>query len=136
MQDVEVIRMHLPRALRPGCYWPKRDRAYVLVHDELHPTEERAVVEHEMEHHRRGGGIDRPWMPHLWRPRAQRDEAECHRAAAVRLVPVDELATFCDRMADLGEGVGPAEVMHEFDCTRRVAEDALDHLTRHERGTQ
>lgn len=49
-------------------------------------------------------------------------------------MPVEPLAAFCDRMADLGEGVGPDEVMGEFDCRRRVAEAALDNLTRHERG--
>jgi hypothetical protein len=132
--DVKIIRAHLPLRLRPGCYWPKPERAYILVHDELHPLHERAVVEHEMAHHRRGGGVDRPWMPALWRSRVARDEMECNREAADRLVPVDELAVFCDRMASLGEGVGPDEVMTEFDCTRRVAEDALDNLTRHERG--
>lgn len=136
MHDVRVIKAHLPARLRPGIYWPRPDGAYVLVQEGLDPREERFVIEHEMAHHRRGGGIDRPWMPRIWRTRVACEERHCDRIAAEAIVPVTNLASFCDRMADLGEGVGPDEVMAEYDVSRRVAEYALDNLTAHERGTR
>lgn len=106
----------------------------VVLSRHLDRVERREHLTHELVHLERGGGAHHPGMPPSWRTRVAVDELQVRREAAARLVPTDLLAAFCDRMADLGEGVGPVEVMDEFDCTRRVAEDALDNLKRHERG--
>lgn len=132
------IRLHMEK-LPEGCgdalyaRWDDGSAVIVLSPD-LDRRERNDGLAHELIHDERRGGARHPGMPATWQARVAIDELQVRRETAARLVPVDELAAFCDRMADLGEGVGPTEVMEEFDCTRRVAEDALDNLTRHERG--
>lgn len=106
----------------------------ILLDRDLEGPERAAALAHELVHDERGGCIGHG--PATWRPLRAREEHQVEAEVARRLVPVKLLARFCDRMADLGEGVGPDEVMGEFDVPRRVAEAALDNLTEHERGTR
>lgn len=135
-EDLEVVDEHLPASTGGGLYVRFGDGHGVIALDPgLHGVERRDVLAHELVHHERRGGAGGHHRCVLWSAVRAREEGRVHAIVASRLVPLDELAAFCDRMADLGEGVGPDEVMDEFDCTRRVAIDALDNLTRHERGT-
>lgn len=130
---ITFARRDLPDGVH-GVHVQRDGRTVVLLDRSLDRTARHAVLTHELIHDERGGGADYHGMPALWRPRVAIDELQVHRETALRIVPLAELAAFCDQQADLGHGVGPDEVMAEFECTRRVAEDALDNLTRHERG--
>lgn len=136
LMEPTVLRAALPHHLRPGIYWPTATGSYIVVHDALHPHDERSVVAHERAHHRRGGGIDAAWMPRDWQAVVAREERACDREAAAQLVPVGDLSAWCDEQADVGVGVGPADVAAEWCVNRRLAEAALDNLTRYERGHQ
>lgn len=131
---VEVIVHRLPEPAGPGLYWPFEGRDYILIDDRLEEPHRTAVMCHELVHARRGGGVARAGMPPTWRPVVLREERRVDRLVAQELIPTAELARFCDRLADLGEGVSPWIVADEFDTTERVARDALEQLTRHERG--
>ncbi|MBW3663523.1 MAG: hypothetical protein KY469_10525 [Actinobacteria bacterium] len=129
-----LLIRNLPASVGGGMYLPDEHGAAIVLDRALTQQQRRDVLAHELVHDERGGGAHHPAMPDTWASRVAIDEAQVDREAASRLVPVEALAGFCDRMADLGEGVGPDEVMDEFDVTRRIAEAALDNLTRHERG--
>jgi hypothetical protein len=134
--DLDLIFEPLPASTGGGLYLRYADGTGCIAIDPILTFADRIdAIGHELVHHERGGGAhgrgDR-----RFRLDRIREERRVWRIVASRRVPVDALADFADRMADLGEGVGPAEVMAEFDVTRRVAEAALDNLTRHERGTR
>lgn len=63
-----------------------------------------------------------------------RDETRVRTAVAAWLVPVEQLAQFCTRVADLGYGVTAADVAEEFDTTLDVAQRALEMLSPVARG--
>lgn len=131
---VTVMLRELPASAGGGLYvryWG--GDAVIALDPRLEGPERLEVLTHELLHHRAGGcagGRQRA----LWRAVRAREEHRVRRATAALLVPVDALVAFCDQQADLGEGVGPDEVMQEFDVTRRVAEQSLENLARHERG--
>lgn len=129
-----VLRCHLPPEARPGVYWPRHGRAYVLVHHDLHPHEERSVIAHELAHHRRGG-IDWPGMPDDWGAVVAREEWLTDRDAARMLIPEPELSAWVEeRLVDETVGIGPRDVADAFGVTERIAVAALENLTRWERG--
>lgn len=131
-----VLRCHLPAAVRPGVYWPDAEPPVIFVHDDLHPHEERSVVAHELAHHRRGGGINRAWMPATWDAEVAREEWMCDRDAAALLIPPPELSRWMDEnLHDWETGIGPRDVADAFGVSVRIAEAALDNLTRWERAT-
>lgn len=129
--DCQVLVRRLPDDVYPGIYWT-RPRPAIFIDDRLDEREKDHVLAHELVHHVRGAVPDSGCL--TWWAVVAREESRVDHLAARWLIPLDALARFCDERADVGEGVGPDEVMHEFDCTRRVAEHALDNLTRHERG--
>lgn len=134
LMEPRVLRCHLPEEVRPGLYWPDGDPPYILVHDELHPHEERSVVAHELAHHRRGGGISRSFMPHGWRREVAREERKTDRAAARELVPPADLSAWIDGHDwDLHVGIGPRDVADEYGVTERIARAALENLNEWER---
>lgn len=124
---------HLPEGTGGGIYARRGRRAAIIIDRRLTQTERNAALTHELVHDERGGGTSVQGMPPAWAPVVRRDEQTVHRETARRLVPLDQLADFCDRQADLGQGVSPDDVAEEFDVPRWVAEHALDNLTRHER---
>lgn len=134
--DVDVIIEPLPSSTGGALYVRYGDGTGVIAVDPTLTEYDRLdAIGHELVHHERGGGA-------YGRGHAQftidriREERRVWRILAARRVPLDALAEFCDAQADLGHGVGPVEVMAEFDVTRRVAKEALHLLTQYERGTR
>lgn len=116
-------RTHLVFALRrlpdgvEGVYWPRDDRAAILLDDRLSQSQRRAVLLHELIHDERGGGSRAP--------HTAKDEMQVDREVARRLVPLAELQRLVDRLIDLDEPVSAVDVMEEFDVPVDVANRAL-----------
>lgn len=137
MDTPRILDIDLPERLRPGIYWPTSDGTYILVQHDLHPHERRSVIAHELAHHRRGGGIDRPGSHPMWQAIVAREEWMCDRDAARMLIPEPELSRWVDEhLVDETIGIGPRDVADAFGVTIRIAEAALDNLTRYERGNR
>jgi hypothetical protein len=88
------------------------------------------LLAHELVHDERWGGCDLPGMPSCWQAVVAREERWVNAIVADRLVPADDLAEFCARVADLGIGVTARDVALEFDVTDEVATRALTRLAR------
>lgn len=128
-------RRELPDATGGAIYARRNGWAVVLIDRRLGRRDRHAALAHELVHDERQPLTTMHGMPETWRPLVAREEQAVDREVARRLVPLEDLAQFCDRMADLGEGVAPWHVADEFDVPEDVARRALDALTRHERGT-
>lgn len=132
--DVTIANAPLPRktggavAIRYGD-----DSTVILIDPTLIGPARRDALAHELIHHDRGGGAHGAGWERF-RPDRIREERRVNRIVAERLIPTMHLQHFCDQQADLGHGVGPAEVMAEFEVSRAVAEQALHNLNRLERG--
>lgn len=109
----------LPHRLR-ALYWPRGERAAIIISPRLAPTERRAALAHELVHDERGGGAAEPFTA--------KDERSVVAEVARRLVPPDELARFVERQQRLGGGVTALDVAEEFDTTPDVAAVALARL--------
>lgn len=131
---LEIQWHELPPSTGGGLYVRYADGTAVVALDRRLTGPERSdVLTHELVHDERGGGAKGAGI--AWcRPERAKDERTVRSITADRLVPTRDLQRFCDREADLGHGVGPQEVTREFDVSWLVACDALDNLTRHERG--
>lgn len=134
--DLDIIIAALPPSTGGGLYFRvDSTTAVIAVDPKLADAERVDALAHELVHHERGGGAHGRGH-RRFRPDRIREERRVWRIVAARRVPLDRLAAFCDAQADLGHGVGPEEVQAEFDVSRRVAEEALQALKEHERGTR
>lgn len=128
-----LIWRDLPPSTGGGLFVKSAHGEAIVLDRRLGRRGRHATLAHELVHHERGHLTTMQGMPDLWRPVVAREELVVDREVARRLVPLDELAAYCDRMADLGEDVAPWTVAEEFDVTDEVARTALELLTRHER---
>lgn len=115
-------RRRLPDGI-DGVYWPKGDRAAIVVDDRLLGPERRAVLLHELIHDEREGGSPEPWTT--------KDEQQVDREVARRLVPLGELTELIARLHDIGEPIHAVTVAEEFDVPLDVAHRALWLLEQH-----
>lgn len=119
LSEIEFALGHLPDGLG-GFYSPQGSWAAIVVDRRLHRVERRVAVTHELVHHLRGGGSCHP-DPVV----AARDEHAVHTEVARKMVPLDRLRAFCERMVELEGAVEVWQVAEEFDVTNEVAERAL-----------
>ncbi|MFA9432907.1 MULTISPECIES: hypothetical protein [unclassified Egicoccus] len=125
----------LPVATGGAVRYRDRHGTVVLIDRRLTGPARRDALAHELVHHQRDGGAAGGEHPRF-RPDRIREEQRVARITAERLVPTLDLQRYCDLHADLGHGVCPDDVAREFEVTWPVACDALDNLTRFERGNQ
>lgn len=125
-----VFRLaELPAGLR-AVYWPRGNRAAIIIDRSLSRVERRAALVHELVHDERGGGAARTGMPACWSAVVARDETIVENEVAHRLVPPAELSDFCRRVTDLGETVEVVQVAAHFEVPVAVAERALRRIAR------
>lgn len=108
-----------------GAYGRRGDRAAIVINSRLGRRQRNAVLAHELIHDERGGGCDAPGMPDSWQPVVARDEAAVDDEVARRLVPLDELGSFCRAEVTLGHGVSASDVAEYFDVPEEVAARAV-----------
>lgn len=133
--DLDIQHDELPPSTGGGLYIRWGDRtATIVVDPRLEGPARRNGLTHELVHHERGGGAHGRGVAWCW-PERSREERRVRAITAERLVPTDDLQRFCDLQADLGHGVGPDDIAREFEATWQVACDALNNLTRYERGS-
>jgi hypothetical protein len=127
---LRVALAALPPALGGAVWWPRGDRAAIVVDPALAAEERTAALAHELVHDERGGGADRPGMPACWGAVVARDEAAVDAEVARRLVPGDELAAVAAERAAAGDGLSPSDVAVWFEVPLAVAARALATLVR------
>lgn len=121
----------LPDAAGGAAYWPRGDRAALIVDKRLGQRERKAAVAHELVHDERGGACQGDGMPAIWGAVVAREEHHVEREVARWLVPLDELVAFIERHTSAEElGVTVWEVAEAFDVPDYVAERALRELGR------
>lgn len=125
LPHVQVRHVDLPDEVGGGALVRRGPTVWILLDQDLPQDERRAVLAHELEHLRRGPSSRCVDMPSGWDDVIAREEISVDRAVARRLVPLDELAVFVDRVIELGEPVGAAAVMEEFGVPVDVAHLAL-----------
>ena len=108
-----------------GVCWPRGDRTAVIIDIDLDRRHRRAALAHELIHEERGGGCHIDGMPDTWRAVVTRDEMHVDAEVARWLVPLAELAEFCEGMAEISLGVTAADVAEQFDVPEEVAHRAL-----------
>jgi hypothetical protein len=128
---VIVVECDLPREVRPGAYWPRGGRHYILIQRGLDEPLRSAVLAHELEHYHRGGGADADGMPDYWWPCVAREEARVRAAAARRAVDFDDLAELLEAAEAFGHHVTVAEVAADYDVTPADAEMAMTLVLAH-----
>lgn len=104
------------------------DQVFVFLDRRLTRAERKAALAHELVHLERGTTGKCRFVHGPLSAGVFREENRVDRIVALRLVPLDELAVFVDRLGDLGHGVGPIEAAEEFDVPARVAAVALGDL--------
>lgn len=114
----------LPDAI-DAIYWPRSNRAAIVIDSRLGRRQRRAALAHELIHDERGGGADQPDMPDSWHAVVARDEQTVDREVAARLVPTGELRLLVDDLAELGHPVEVWEIAEAFDVPDDVARLAL-----------
>lgn len=119
---VVVIVCALPAEVRPGVYWPRGGRHYILIQSGLEEPLRSSVLAHELEHYRRGGGADADGMPDYWWPCVAREEARVRAAAAHRAVDLEDLAELIDAAETFGHHVTVADVAGDYQLTHDEAE--------------
>lgn len=124
-------REHLDFRLAPlphdlgAVYWPRGDRAAIVIDPDLTLEERNVALAHELVHDERGGGCDGSWMPAGWQVVAAREEGVVQREVARRLVPLDELDDYVARRIDSDIPTTPLDVAEEFGTTEKLAELAM-----------
>lgn len=115
----------LPDVVGGGVYWPRGDRAAVLIDKRLTRLERLEAVAHELVHDEHGGGCDCEGMPDTWTVVAERAEARVHNEVARRLVPLDQLAAM-RAIAEVNQlTLDSWHVAEHFDVPERVAARAM-----------
>ena len=104
------------------------DQAVVILERRLDWTSKTCALGHELVHEERGGGAEHPEAPEGWWAIVAREERAVERIVAERMVPLDKLARFVDRMVDVGDPVTAVEVADAFAVTLVVAQRALQRL--------
>jgi hypothetical protein len=122
--------LKLPRELGGAVYFPIDDCAVIFIDPREPAVRRRCLLAHELVHDERDGGCDPEFMPVQWKAVVHREEGWVNDIVADRLVPPDELARFCQRVAAMEMGVTARDVAVEFDVTDDVAERALARLAR------
>lgn len=125
---VVVVLCSLPPEVRPGVYWPRDGRHYILIEHGLDEPLRSAVLAHELEHYRRGGGADADGMPDYWWPCVAREEARVRAAAARRSVDLDDLADLLEAAEMFGHYVTVADVADDYQVTHEEAEIVMQAL--------
>lgn len=115
----------LPACLGGAVYWPEDGRVIIAIDRSLTRQERSAALAHELVHDERGGGKSFDSAPDTWDAVVARDELMVHREVARRLVPVDDLREYCERLATTYQPVRAADVAEEFDVSADVALTAL-----------
>jgi hypothetical protein len=122
---VEVIVCDLPAAARPGIYCRHRGSDYILVQRGLDEPLRTAVLAHELEHFRRGGGADADGMSDYWWPCVAREEARVRAAAARRRIDLEDLAELAEAAEAFGHHVTAADVAGDYQLTHEEAEHVM-----------
>src|SRR5687768_1805983 len=103
-----------------GATWHRDEHGdHIVLDASATRRERRALLAHELVHAERGIGF-----PHATAATMQREEAIVRRETAVRLVPLDDLASLVERRGDV-EPVTEGVVAEEFDVPEDVAREAL-----------
>lgn len=117
-----------------GVYWPRGDRAAVIVDADLDPAAQRATVAHELVHDERGGGVEFLGQPASWDSVVSKEEQIVEREVACWLLPRRQLVEFITRQLGVEVGVTVDEVAEHFEVPHDVAERALRLLADHPEG--
>lgn len=108
-----------------SVYWPKGDRAALIIDRRLPFAERRAALTHELIHDERGGGVEYHGQPEGWAVIAAREERIVEDETARRLVPADELLAELARAEAVGEPLEVWRVAERFEVPDLVAERAM-----------
>lgn len=125
---LEFARARLPERTGGAIYWPEDGWAAILIDPSVNRRDRRSLLAHELIHDEWGGGCSHEGMPETWRAVVCRHENYVQAEVARRLVPLDDLLSFCKSRAELGEGVELHDVSEEFDVSESVALTALHQL--------
>jgi hypothetical protein len=127
-EDVRLAFDPVARLLGGGFHVRRGGAALIVLDPGLDREMATVVLTHELVHHERGGGVDRPGRPAGLATVAAREERAVDREVARRLVPSDELERVVD---ELVAGAGSADataVGAHFGVPPAVAQLALEHL--------
>ncbi len=121
-------RKSLPASTGGGVYWPRGERAAIIVDRSLNRLERLEAVAHELVHDEMGGGCEVGDMPVEWDAIVGREETRVHNEVARRLVPLEVLAAHraVAEANDLPADV--TDVAEWFDVSERVALRAIELL--------
>ena len=123
--DVDVRLVVMPPGVRGAC--ARVDGQVVVVVDKALPRVDRtAVLCHELEHLRRGGGCPTAGMPEAWWAVWARDELAVDQAVAAELVPAVELDVWLGRRDTVDEPTLVVDVAEAWEVTPRLAALALE----------
>lgn len=128
--ELELGLVELPAVVGGAIYAPQDSWAVILIDASLSRRERKAALGHELVHHERGGGCPtNEEMPPAWDVILRRDELQVEAEVARRLVPLDELQSFVERMAlsELG-GASASDIAEYFDVPEDVAISAVRQL--------
>lgn len=114
----------LPPACGGGMFVPHPDGDVLLLDQRLSQAERRCVLAHELIHQEWGSPCGAIGQPRAWDTVIAREERRVHEEAIRRLVPPDQLRTFCAGVSDF-LAVEPHQVADEFHVTVEYAEHAL-----------
>lgn len=128
--ELELALVDLPAIAGGAFYAPQPEGwAAILIDRRRSRRDRRALLAHELVHHERGGGCPTSDMPSHWTVVARREEARVNIEVARRLVPLDELRAFLDRMSDSElAGATARDIADQFDVTEEIALLAVQQL--------
>lgn len=125
-------REHIDFRLAPlphdlgAVYWPRGDRAAIVIDPALDQRERAVALAHELVHDERGGGcMCPPGMPEAWSHERTKDETCVRREVARRFVPLDQLEVFVERRLASDLTTTVLDVAEEFNTTEQMAELAM-----------
>lgn len=116
---------HLPDWTGGGIWYRDEEGTVIVLDRRLGRRERAAMLTHELIHDERGGVVDHRLMPSMWAPEVVKEERKVERLAALRHLPLDELAEFVDWMVESDQPVDARSVVDWFDVSYEVAETAL-----------
>lgn len=131
LQHVHVRLVELPEETGGAALVHRGRDKWILIDRRSTPAERRSRLAHELIHLERGETSRATDAPRSWDDVVVREETIVDREVARRLVPLDRLQHLVNRLVDLGEPVGAATVMDEFNVPIDVAHRALWLLTQH-----
>lgn len=117
-RDVYLRMQPLPDSVGGGAYFTDGTFGTILLDPRLNQAERSAVLAHELEHHRTGGGCGDPTED--WR--------NCERIwnrVADQLVSPATLRAWWVRAEELGDAVTPDQVAEWFHVPQGLAERAM-----------